>query len=163
MRLTDIISKSYIEAVREEEACPLALWWLSTPHTYQELLDDHLDWFIWYVDRIDVTASIHLHSGITSLEFPSLTSAEGLTIPASVTSLNLSALTSAKGLTIPAGVREVNLSSLTSAEGLTIPAGVAYLSLRSLTSAEGLAIPASVTWLYAPATVKEELKKSKCN
>ena len=84
----------------------------------------------------------------TSLYLSSLTSAEGLVIPAEVTYLYLSSLTSAEGLVIPAVVTYLDLSSLTSAEGLVIPAGVTSLDLSSLTSAKGLVIPAGVTYLY---------------
>jgi hypothetical protein len=77
----------------------------------------------------------------------SLTSAEGLTLPKSIGgSLYLPSLTSAEGLTLPDSIGgDLGLSSLTSAEGLTLPKSIkGYLNLPSLTSAEGLTLPDSI-------------------
>jgi len=74
-----------------------------------------------------------------SLDLPSLTSAEGLTLPQSIGgNLDLDSLTSAEGLTLPQSIGgDLDLRSLTSAEGLTLPQSIGgSLRLYSLTSAE---------------------------
>ena len=102
-------------------------------------------------DKISTTQEEALSGDIVYhygyLDFRSLTTAEGLTLPQSIGGiLNLSSLTTAENLTLPESIGgDLRLSSLTTAEGLTLPESIGgSLSLSSLTTADGLILPQSI-------------------
>jgi hypothetical protein len=94
--------------------------------------------------RITPSVSKYLENVKGSIDLKSLTSAEGLILPATINrGLFLDSLTSAEGLTLPTTINGgLFLDNLTSAKGLTLP-NIIYgdLRLKRLTSAEGLILP----------------------
>jgi hypothetical protein len=80
-------------------------------------------------------------------------------VESGIKELALPSLTSAEGLTLPSGIKWLYLYSLTSAKGLTLPSGIETLYLNSLTSAKGLTLPSGIKELYLPDAVRAQLKK----